>query len=110
MTSSAGTTTAAFVAIARVDELPLNLPRGFVEAGRELCLLRTDDEVLAFEDRCPHRGHPLSEAKCDDGVLRCALHGWEFSIPDGAAVSPRAPFGLEFYPTRVIDDVVEVEL
>jgi nitrite reductase/ring-hydroxylating ferredoxin subunit len=52
----------------------------------------------------------LSEGACENGVLRCALHGWEFSIPEGRAVSPSAPFGLSFIPTRIIDNIVEVEL
>ena len=93
-----------FQPVAVVDELPLNQP----VAAEGICVLRTEDEVLAFTDSCPHRGHPLSEGSCNDGVLRCALHGWEFAVPGGEAVSPRAPFGLEFFDTRVVDGVLEV--
>ena len=110
MRALAGTASAGFVAVAHLDDLPLDTPRGLIEEDREFCLLRTQDGVIAFEDRCPHRGHPLSAASCSDGVLRCALHGWEFSIPDGAAVSPRAPFGLELMELRIVDGTVEVKL
>lgn len=110
MSPLSGAPPTTYIALTALADLPVNQPRGFEHAGREICLLRTDEEVLAFEDRCPHRGHPLSEGGCRDGVLRCALHGWEFSIPEGAAVSPRAPFGLSFIPARIVDDIVEVEI
>lgn len=96
----------AFTPLVRFDALAPGEPT----AAAGICLLRTGDEVIAFEDRCPHRGHPLSEASCADGVLRCALHGWEFAVPGGEAVSPRAPFGLELHDTRVVDGIVEVLL
>jgi vanillate O-demethylase monooxygenase subunit len=35
-------------------------------------------EVLAVVDRCPHRSTRLSVGWVDDGVLRCANHGWCF--------------------------------
>jgi|1185.fasta_scaffold262913_2 nitrite reductase/ring-hydroxylating ferredoxin subunit len=94
----------------KVEELAIGAPTAINVGGRDVCVLRTGSEVLAFENRCPHRGHPLSEAECVDGVLRCALHGWEFSLPDGNAVSPPAPFSLEPLEVRISDGVVEVSV
>ena len=108
MTPSVGAAT-DFVRVAEIDELPLNRPFAARLDDRAICLIRTEHDLLAFEDRCPHRGHPLSEGKCVDGVLRCALHGWEFAIPEGAAVSPRAPFGLALLESRIEDGNVEVK-
>jgi phenylpropionate dioxygenase-like ring-hydroxylating dioxygenase large terminal subunit len=45
----------------------------------------------ALDDRCPHRGAPLSAGRVrPDGRLACAYHGWHFST-DGAGVSPSSP-------------------
>lgn len=98
-----------FIRVAEIEELELNRPFAAQLDGRPICLVRTEQELLAFEDKCPHRGHPLSEGKCVDGILRCALHGWEFAIPEGNAVSPRAPFGLELLETRIENGHVEVK-
>ena len=34
--------------------------------------------ILAFEDRCPHRGAPLSAGRLGPKGLVCAYHGWTF--------------------------------
>lgn len=109
MNTELATGRAEFVAVAAIDELPVGAPIGVSVLERGICLLRIDQQVLAFEDRCPHRGHPLSAGNCENGVLRCALHGWEFAVPEGRAVSPRAPFGLEMIESRVVDGAVEVK-
>ncbi|MEM7667017.1 MAG: Rieske (2Fe-2S) protein [Pseudomonadota bacterium] len=48
-----------------------------------LVLYRTDGEIRAFVDRCPHRGAKLSDGKIRDGKIECPYHGWRFG-PDGA--------------------------
>lgn len=79
------------------------------EDGQPICLILTEGTVRAFVDECPHRGHPLSEGACDQsGHLRCALHGWEFDLSDGATVSPASPFRLQHADVRVVDGFVEI--
>lgn len=88
-----------------LEELAVGRPTRIDLGGDPVCLLRTAErEVIAFADACPHRGHPLSEGSCAGGVLRCVLHGWEFAVPGGEAVSPRAPFGLKLFNCRINDE------
>ena len=35
-------------------------------------------EAVALEDRCLHRGAPLSRGRVRDGCLQCAYHGWVY--------------------------------
>jgi nitrite reductase (NADH) small subunit len=44
--------------------------------------------VLAVEDRCPHKGGPLSEGIVSDDCVTCPLHGWSVSIVTGMAQAP----------------------
>jgi phenylpropionate dioxygenase-like ring-hydroxylating dioxygenase large terminal subunit len=62
-----------------VDGVPLVLVR-FSAAG----------EPVAFGDRCPHRLVPLSAGALADGRLRCAYHGWEFTVDGRCAGLPSA--------------------
>ena len=62
--------------------------------GRDLAVARLGDgQVVAFEDRCPHRSTRLSVGSVDGDVLRCAYHGWAYG-PDGACTQvPSMPDG-----------------
>lgn len=47
-----------------------------------------DGSVQAWEDRCPHRGAPLSAGRVRDGQLVCGRHGWRFDA-GGRRIVPR---------------------
>lgn len=44
-----------------------------------------DDEVFALEDRCPHKGGPLSEGIVHGQSVTCPLHNWVFDLETGQA-------------------------
>ena len=44
---------------------------------------RTDGQVFAFGDACPHRGMPMRHGGFDGVRLRCGYHGWAFETDDG---------------------------
>ena len=46
--------------------------------GRRLVLVRDAEGVFALEDRCPHRGLPLSHGRSSMGAVSCPYHGWSF--------------------------------
>ncbi|MEO0762662.1 MAG: nitrite reductase small subunit NirD, partial [Pseudomonadota bacterium] len=64
-------------------------PRGArVVRTREGCvaLFRTAaDEVFAIDDRCPHKGGPLSEGIVHGRAVTCPLHNWVISLETGLA-------------------------
>ena len=57
-----------------------------------IVLWRTDGEVSAFLDRCPHRGTRLSLGQIRDGNrLVCAYHGWQFDGTGKCKYQPAHP-------------------
>jgi phenylpropionate dioxygenase-like ring-hydroxylating dioxygenase large terminal subunit len=55
--------------------------------GTPWVVARLHGELVAFEDRCPHRLAPLSLGSIDDRLgLRCGYHGWTFD-DDGRCTS-----------------------
>lgn len=56
--------------------------------GRNIMFVREKEKAYALEDRCPHRGIPLSMGKREfPGTLTCRYHGWTFDLESGVLVA-----------------------
>jgi nitrite reductase (NADH) small subunit len=79
-------------------------PRG------RIALFRTaGDEVFALDDRCPHKGGPLSEGIVHGRHVTCPLHNWVIGLADGEATG--ADKGcVRRYPVRLEDGRVFLSL
>lgn len=44
---------------------------------------RTDNEVFAMRDICPHRGIPLHHGWIEGDSVCCCYHGWKFATENG---------------------------
>jgi phthalate 4,5-dioxygenase len=44
--------------------------------GEDFVVARRGDELIALEERCPHRQASLVLARVEDGGMRCLYHGW----------------------------------
>lgn len=53
--------------------------------GRIAVFRTANDAVYAIEDRCPHRGGPLSQGIVHGAQVTCPLHSWVFSLQTGEA-------------------------
>lgn len=95
-------------AAAESEVRPGELTRGAVN-GVPLVLTRVaSGDIVAFADRCTHRGGPLHEGELVDGCIRCPWHGSEFSVTDGAVVQGPATRPQARYEVRVHNERVEV--
>ena len=58
-------------------------PIGRTVCGEPIVLYRTSDgTVVGLDDRCPHRGYPLSAGTLCGDEIQCGYHGLRFT-PDG---------------------------
>jgi nitrite reductase/ring-hydroxylating ferredoxin subunit len=84
----------------RLDDIPDGGAKGLVlpdPDGRALrvIVLRSGAEVIAYRNRCPHRGTPL-DIRLDDFLDRdgrhivCSTHGAIFRREDGYCLAARA--------------------
>lgn len=75
-----------FVDIGALDDIPRQGARVVKTAQGCVAVFRTaDDQVFALEDRCPHKGGPLSEGIVHGTSVTCPLHNWVFDMNSGAA-------------------------
>jgi phenylpropionate dioxygenase-like ring-hydroxylating dioxygenase large terminal subunit len=64
--------------VATVKEIK-NRPKRFVLCNMPLVLFKFKDQVVVLQDRCPHRGVPLSEGTITEDGIQCRYHGWRFN-------------------------------
>jgi phenylpropionate dioxygenase-like ring-hydroxylating dioxygenase large terminal subunit len=59
-------------------------PTAVTLCGEKLVLIRDGGTAYALNDRCPHRGVPLSLGNQQfPGTLSCPYHGWTYRLTDG---------------------------
>lgn len=92
--------------IGTLDDIPRRGARCVKNGDMTIALFRTaDDRVFALEDKCPHRGGPLSEGIVHDGCVTCPLHNWVISLETGLAQGADEGSTLSF-PVRIDGDRV----
>jgi len=80
-----------------LDAIPRRGARVLRAEGRTIALFRTtDDRVYALEDRCPHRGGPLSQGIVHGHCVTCPMHEWIIDLESGEATGPDEGATLRF--------------
>lgn len=75
-----------FVDIGALEDVPPQGARVVKTAHGCIAIFRTArDQVFALEDRCPHKGGPLSEGIVHGTSVTCPLHNWVFDMNTGQA-------------------------
>jgi nitrite reductase/ring-hydroxylating ferredoxin subunit/uncharacterized membrane protein len=76
--------------------------------GVGVVLYRTDGQVLAVGEHCPHLGAPMDDGWVDRDQIVCPWHGSRFACQSGEVQRGPATAALPSYPVRIRDGVVEV--
>jgi nitrite reductase (NADH) small subunit len=76
-----------WIAIGSIDDIPrrgarcVDIPQGKIAIFRTI-----EDQVFAIDDRCPHKGGPLSQGIVHGASVTCPLHNWVISLETGKAL------------------------
>lgn len=83
------TDTAGWIEVGAVDQVPRLGSKVVTTAEGNIAVFRTGtDEIFALNDRCPHKGGPLSQGIVHGQRVTCPLHGWVISLDNGEAAAP----------------------
>jgi uncharacterized membrane protein/nitrite reductase/ring-hydroxylating ferredoxin subunit len=69
--------------------------------GTRVVVGRCADGVVAFSDRCTHRGGPLSDGALVGCTVQCPWHGSQFNVHDGRVVNGPAGERIEGFAAEV---------
>lgn len=76
--------------------------------GHRIVVAREGDRIIAFQDRCTHRGGPLSDGVLACGTVTCPWHGSQFDVESGDVVSGPAEDGIRIFPVRVDGNAIQL--
>ncbi|MFV0292614.1 MAG: nitrite reductase small subunit NirD [Paracoccus sp. (in: a-proteobacteria)] len=90
-----------WIDIAALEDIPVQGARLVRTTGGCIAVFRThDDHVFVLDDRCPHKGGPLSEGIVTGHSVTCPLHNRVFDLNTGFATGPDEG-SVRTYPARI---------
>ena len=78
--------------------------------GKSICVTRVGSEVFAIGDTCSHSDASFSEGDVTGYKIECWLHGAEFDLRTGVALTLPAVTPLDVYAVLVDGDSVTIEV
>jgi 3-phenylpropionate/trans-cinnamate dioxygenase ferredoxin subunit len=68
--------------------------------GTPVCVVKVADEVFAVADTCTHAEASLAEGEVNGSKIECWLHGAEFDLKTGKALTPPATEALKTFNVK----------
>jgi nitrite reductase (NADH) small subunit len=79
-------TSITWLDIGALDSIPVRGARVVKTAAGCIAVFRTStDQAFALDDRCPHKGGPLSQGIVHGTSVTCPLHNWVIDLTTGTA-------------------------
>lgn len=100
----------SFVRVARVADVTRDKSLAVEAGGESLLICHTRDAFFAVVNRCSHAEEKLDCGRVRNGWVSCPIHGARFDLATGKAMNPPAVRPIATYPTRVVDEWIEVEI
>ncbi|TVY04235.1 Rieske (2Fe-2S) protein [Cohnella terricola] len=89
---------------------------------QEIVVLNVEGRLYALQNRCPHMGVPLAHGAvcgtmvpsdpgthvygCHNAIIKCPLHGWEYSLESGHNVFASEKVRIRTYEVVVEDHTI----
>ena len=97
------------VRVAKKDDIQDGYGKACRAGEKTVAIFKCGEAYYATENRCPHRGGPLSEGDLTGTVVTCPWHGWQFDVTNGQ--NPQhAEMKVATYPVSLDGDDVCVEM
>jgi nitrite reductase/ring-hydroxylating ferredoxin subunit len=101
-----------FVRLSPLADVPTRSSKIVDHGGQKVLLVHLDDDVRAYDGRCPHARTVLAAGDLVDGeFVECPMHGAMFRASDGGLEpGPVSCPGLTAWPVTVDDGHIAVEV
>ena len=99
-----------WIDVGQVGDIPRRGARCIKTPGVRIAVFRTaEDQIFALENKCAHKGGPLSDGIVHGASVTCPLHNWVFDLDTGRALG--ADEGeVRTFPVEVLDGRIMIAL
>lgn len=105
---SGGIALVEFVRVASTGDVPEGGALRVEVRGRRIALFNVEGRVYAIDDVCSHAEASLSEGELDGYRVACPLHGAQFDVRTGRALTLPAIRPVESFQVKVEGDEIQV--
>jgi 3-phenylpropionate/trans-cinnamate dioxygenase ferredoxin subunit len=103
-----------WIEVAALDEVPPGTCKRISHLGIDIAVFNADGELYAIGDTCTHAEASLSEGEFFEDirgwVVECPLHGSQFDLATGQAISLPATGNAGKYAVKVEDGTIYVNV
>jgi nitrite reductase/ring-hydroxylating ferredoxin subunit len=100
----------AWQRVAAAEDVPEGEVLALRLGERQVALYNVEGRIYATDNVCTHAYALLSDGWLDGTVVECPLHGGQFDVTTGEALSSPCERALSTFPTRVAEGQVEILL
>ena len=101
---------AQWMDIGALADIPVRGARVVKSAAGCIAIFRTsEDAVFAIDDKCPHKGGPLSQGIVHGTSVTCPLHNWVIDLEGGKALGADSGT-VRTFALRVIDGRIQMDM
>ena len=99
-----------FVRVGSKKDFPEGRTTAVKANGVDISVAHAVGNFYAFNDECTHAAAMLSGSDIEEGNISCPLHGAQFSVSTGKALTLPAVEPLKMYDVKVDGDDVFVNV
>lgn len=101
---------AKYVRVTKITDFPPYGMKLVKVDNLEILLVRVEDEIYAFDNRCPHMGFSLFLGSLNGKILRCGFHYAEFDVTTGKPLNRVTEKPLNKIDVKVVNSEIFVKV
>ncbi len=98
-----------FQKVAMASAIPPGKDKKIEVGGKQIALFNNKGTFYAIDDRCSHRGGPLSEGELNGTTVTCPWHGASFDVRSGKVLGGPTGQNQGCYQVRLEGQEVQLD-
>jgi 3-phenylpropionate/trans-cinnamate dioxygenase ferredoxin component len=99
-----------FVKVTSKNEIQDNEVKAFLIGEHQICVARVGKKYFVFDEICSHQYASLEEGWLEDYTIECPMHGAQFDIRTGEALTLPAVEDMKIHKVEIRGEDIFVKL